>query len=310
MPEVARMTKPGSDRNETVELDWQRDGVDWPNREYSRFLVAGGIRWHVQQAGEGAGLCLLIHGMGASTHSWRRLLPRLSKQVRVVALDLPGHGFTSTPPSSRLSLPGMVASVDQLLSAADCKPDLIVGHSAGAAIACRLVLEGRCSPSLVVSLNGALLPTGGAKTPVLGPLTRRLLKPAAIPNWVARRARRDDVFERLMGETGSTPPVEDLAFYKKLAGSPKHVAAALRMMAHWDSRGLAQELASLGVPLWLVAAEKDGMVPAAHAKRLHEQVPNSRLFTFESLGHLAHEEDPDAIAEIVEDGVREYLVGP
>lgn len=307
MPELARMTESDAQSAEPVELDWRRDGASWPNREYSSFIVAGGIRWHIQRAGEGPALCLLLHGMGASTHSWRRLLPSLSKKVRVLALDLPGHGFTSTPPSERLSLPGMVASVDQLLTTLESKPDLIVGHSAGAAIACRLVLERRCQPRFVLSVNGALLPTGGARTPILGPLTRRLLKPAAIPNWVARRARQERVFDRLMGETGSTPPAEDLAVYRKLAGSPKHVAAALRMMAHWDSRGLAAELASLGVPLWLVASGRDGMVPAAHARRLHQQLPDSRLFCFDSLGHLAHEEDPDAIAKIVFDGIQEYV---
>jgi hypothetical protein len=62
-------------------LDWASDGADWPNRDASRFVDAGGLRWHVQVAGSGPVL-LLMHGTAASTHSfaalcrcWRSALP-------------------------------------------------------------------------------------------------------------------------------------------------------------------------------------------------------------------------------------------
>lgn len=91
----------------TESLDWLRDGADWPHRDASRFVVAGGVRWHVQIAGDGPPL-LLLHGSGASTHSWRDLLPLLARTHTVIAPDLPGHAFTSTPPAHTLSLPGMM----------------------------------------------------------------------------------------------------------------------------------------------------------------------------------------------------------
>ena len=65
-------------------LDWQRDGADWPNRASSRMVRAGGLTWHVQVAGSGPVL-LLVHGTGASTHSWRDLLPLLATGHTVVA---------------------------------------------------------------------------------------------------------------------------------------------------------------------------------------------------------------------------------
>jgi magnesium chelatase accessory protein len=57
-------------------LDWAKDGADWPNREASRFVDAAGMRWHVQVMGQGPVL-LLLHGTGASTHSWRDVMPLL-----------------------------------------------------------------------------------------------------------------------------------------------------------------------------------------------------------------------------------------
>ena len=88
--------------------DWDEDGRDWPNREASRVVSAGGLRWHVQVLGTGPTL-LLVHGTGAATHSWRDLAPRLARRFTIVAPDLPGHGFTSSPGDDRMSMPAMAA---------------------------------------------------------------------------------------------------------------------------------------------------------------------------------------------------------
>ena len=123
-------------------LVWSRDGADWPNRDSSSFVEAAGIRWHVQRMGEGPPL-LLIHGTGAATHSWRGLLPLLAQHFSVIAPDLPGHGFTQSPPAHRLSLPGMAADIGALLRKLEVRPEIAVGHSAGAAILARMCLAGR-----------------------------------------------------------------------------------------------------------------------------------------------------------------------
>ena len=81
-------------------LLWERDGRQWPHREASSFTEAAGLRWHVQTMAPpapGAPTVWLLHGTGASTHSWRGLLPRLAQNFRVLAIDLPGHGFTGMP---------------------------------------------------------------------------------------------------------------------------------------------------------------------------------------------------------------------
>ena len=60
-------------------LHWETDGAAWPHREASRFVVAGGCRWHVQVMGAvDAPALWLLHGTGASSHSWRALLPLLA----------------------------------------------------------------------------------------------------------------------------------------------------------------------------------------------------------------------------------------
>eukprot|EP01035_Chromulina_nebulosa_P062926 gene62926-86075_t len=102
---------------------WENDGRDWPNRIASRFLRAGGMRWHVQVMGTGPAL-LLVHGTGAATHSWRDLAPILAERFTVIAPDLPGHGFSDCPPAHLLSLPAMAQGLASLLGVKNIDRDM------------------------------------------------------------------------------------------------------------------------------------------------------------------------------------------
>ncbi len=280
-------------------LDWQRDGRDWPNRDYSRFVTAGGLTWHVQSAGDGPAL-LLIHGTGSSTHSWRRLFPLLAERFSVLAIDLPGHGFTTAPAAHRLSLSGMAGAVANLLATLKMTPDVAVGHSAGAAILARLCLDRAINPKFIVSLNGAFLPFGGIAGKVFSPLAKVLATTSLAPNIFAARASNRAVIDRLIGETGSVIEDEDAACYWRLARSPGHVAAALAMMANWDLSTLLTEMRLLPVPLDLVVGERDKTVLPSVAARVKKEAPEARIVTLPGLGHLAHEESPGLIFSHIE----------
>ena len=127
-------------------LQWDVDGRDWPNRAWSRFVTVGQVRWHVQVSPGARDTVLLVHGTGASTHSWRGLARLLAKHYRVVAMDLPGHGFSAGLPAGQASLPAIARELRALLEHLGLEPGLAVGHSAGAAIVVRMVLDGAIEP--------------------------------------------------------------------------------------------------------------------------------------------------------------------
>jgi len=285
-------------------LHWTRDGREWPNREASRFVHAAGLRWHVQTMGRGPSV-LLIHGTGASTHSWAGLAPRLAEDFSVVAPDLPGHGFTDLPRHRRLSLAFMADAVAGLVEALGETPRLVVGHSAGAAILARICLDGRVEPAALLSLNGALLPLPGLQGHLFAPMARLLATTSLVPRLFAWRARNPAVVDRLMEQTGSTIDAGGRALYARLARDPDHVAAALAMMAHWNLEALERDLPQLRPALTLVAASRDRMIRPSHARRVERMVPGSRLVLLHGVGHLAHEERPDEIAGMVRDMARD-----
>jgi magnesium chelatase accessory protein len=278
-------------------LAWDIDGADWPHREASVFVDAGGLRWHVQRMGAGPSL-LLLHGTGAATHSWRGLLPLLAEQFDVIAPDLPGHGFTTGAVPQRLSLPGMAADVAALLRKVDVTPEVVVGHSAGAAIAARMCLDGRIAPNLLVSLNGAFLPFGGIAGHLFSPLAKLMVMNALVPRLFARQAAAPGAVERLLDNTGSHIDPTGVMLYRKLVRNPDHVAGALRMMANWRLEPLVHDLPKLQSRLLLVAAANDRSVSPDVAGRVRDLVPGAVQAPVPG-GHLVHEEDAQGIAELI-----------
>ena len=292
-----------------VKPSWNIEGLGWPNREASRFVEAGGLRWHVQIMGEGPAL-LLLHGSGAATHSWRDILPILARDFTVIALDLPGHGFTQTPNGAGLSLPGMAKSVTALLDALNAHPVAAIGHSAGAAIALRLRLAGRIGERGVVSINGALQPFPGAAGHIFPALAKLLfLNPFAVQTF-AWRASRPGAIARLLEGTGSKIDAAGLDFYSRLLRTTGHIAGALGMMAGWDLVPLVADLPDLKQPLTLVVAERDHAVPPRVADAVKAILPWATLVRIPRLGHLAHEEAPDRAVEIIRAALIEPLPPP
>lgn len=278
---------------------WEREGVEWPNRALSCFVAAGGLSWHIQEAGAGPAL-LLVHGTGAATHSWAGLLPLLADHYRVLAMDLPGHGFTSSPPPAQLSLTGMADAVAALLDELRFAPDICVGHSAGVAILARLCLDDRIHPHLLISLSGALLPLRGLAGRWFSPAAKLFARSSLVPRFFARGARKDPrSVERMVDGTGSRLRKDEIALYRLLISYPGHLAAALNMMANWDLEPLTRELPQLRTRLALVSFGKDLMVPPTEAMRVKRLVPSAEHHALKGFGHLAHEEDPAVILDLI-----------
>lgn len=281
-------------------LDWEEDGKDWPHREVSRFIEAGGLRFHVQIMGEGP-TALLLHGTGAATHSFADLMPILAKRFTVIVPDLPGHGFTEAPTYEGLSLPAMAEALGDLLGDIEARPELVVGHSAGAAILARMSLDRIVEPKLLVSLNGAILPLHGVPGHIFAPLARLFVQSGFMSRLFAWRARNTDLVNRLMRDTGSELRPDQLKQYTRLAGSTEHIEAAIGMMANWDLKALEPDLNQLEPSILMITGGGDRMISPSQSLRLRRILPEARLEILADLGHLAHEEAPDRVADLILD---------
>jgi magnesium chelatase accessory protein len=271
--------------------DWARWQGRWPNAARSSFVEAGGLRWHVQRAGQGPAI-LLVHGTAGATHAWRDVLPVLAERHTVIAPDLPGHGFTAPPAQpSALALPGMAAALGALLEALGLRPRVVVGHSAGAAVLVRMALDGALPEAqLLVGLNAALVAPPALARTLAGPLFRGLFASARLAGLVARIAQPAGITEALLRSTGSRLDAEMIACYEALLASPVHVRSALTMMANWDVPAVLRDVHALRLPTLLLAGDDDRWIPASQTARVLRYLPGAQLERVAGQGHLMHEE--------------------
>ena len=156
----------------------------------------------------------------------------------------------------------MARAVGDLLTELVVAPDVIVGHSAGAAIAIRMVLDGLAAPRAIVGLDAALLPFPGLAAKLFPTLARMLFVNPFAPHIFAQIARAPGETGRfLKRSTGSAIDARGVDLYARLFATPAQCAAAITMMADWDLDSLARDLPRLAVPLLLAHGTADAAIP-------------------------------------------------
>ena len=280
-------------------MRWPQDAKDWPLAQCSRQVLHRPHRWHIQEAGEGA-LILLIHGAGGATQSFRGVFPILAQTNRVIAVDLPGQGFTQLGAQQRCGLDHMSEDLLSLCRNQGWAPDLIVGHSAGVAIALRMWELGMIPKRGIVGINAAL----GNFRGVAGWLFPIMAKALAVTPFSASifaSTTTPASIRNLVKGTGSQLDQEGLDLYYRLAKDKGHVDATLSMMSQWSLDGLLARLDKVDCPVHLITGLSDKAVPPHVSTDAVRTLTNARLTELPNLGHLAHEEDPETIAQLILD---------
>jgi magnesium chelatase accessory protein len=273
-------------------MDWQAHRQTWPHAELSRFVPAGGVRWHVQQAGQQGPRVLLIHGTGASGHTWRDLLRPLAEHAQVWMVDLPGHGFSSLASGQGMSMPGMATSLHALMQSLEVPVDVFIAHSAGAAIAAQMVIAQQLTPQALIGINPAWLPLPGLAGLLFPPAAKLLALTPFVPQWFAKQASGPGMLEKLLDGTGSVLDQAGKALYAELVADPEHAQGALKMMAAWDLSQGAHTLRQLRCPVHMLVGERDRAVPPAQAQQALGLLADGHLESWPGFGHLVHEEAP------------------
>lgn len=287
-------------------MDWASLRDTWPNSHLSHFVPAAGVRWHVQQAGSQGPRVLMLHGTGASAHTWRDCLLPLASEAQVMAIDLPGHGFSSLAPAGGMSLPGMARGIGELLAVLQWPVEVFIGHSAGAAIAMQMVLEQGLQPRALMGVNPAWLPLPGLAGVLFPPVAKLLSLTPLVPRWFAQQASSPGMLEKLLESTGSRLDARGQALYASLVASPSHAEGALKMMAAWDLSTGAAQLRRLRCPVHVWVGDKDRTVPPMQAQEAMALLSQGTLTTWRDVGHLLHEEEPTRFVA----GVQWQLAGP
>ena len=276
--------------------------ANWPFRTASRHVASKPHLWHVQDMGSGPTL-LLIHGAGGATHSFRHLIPVLTRTHRVIAIDLPGQGFTVLGAKSRCGLNPVADDIKALCSQENWQPSAAIGHSAGAAIALRLaeIMPLRA----VIGINAALGKFDGIAGWFFPAMARILALTPMVAQVFSKYAGTPAQVHQLLTSTGSKIDAAGEAQYLHLLRMPSHVDATLAMMAQWNLDGLLGRLHLQSVPCLLITSSGDRAVPPSVSQKAAAMMPQAKLVDLPGHGHLVHEEAADTVAALI----GSYLTG-
>jgi len=248
---------------------------------------------------------VFVHGLGGQWQNWLENLPRVARERRVLALDLPGFGLTPEP-SWRITISGYGRAVDRFCERLDLGPVALVGNSMGGFVAAETAIQvpGRVSRLVLVSAAGIssadvvrtpILAAGRVATAIAANTAARYRELAARPlsrhlslALVARHPRllrADFAYEGLFKGAGK-------------AGFDD----ALRACLEYDFR---ERLPEVGCPTLIVWGADDAIIPVRDAEEFERLISDSRKVVMRDTGHVPMAERPEAFNDLLVDFLAE-----
>lgn len=255
--------------------------------EDSGFLTLQGMLVHYRRTGKGIPI-LLLHGTGASLHTWEEWTKILAPYAEVVSVDLPGFGLTGSKPDRDYSSFAYVRFLEEFTAALKLDSFYLAGNSLGGAIAWNYALTHPEQVRKLILLDAAGFPRQGKD-----PLPIRLAKLPLIANAMTRITPKSLVRKSLIDVYGEDKKItpELVGRYFELLLHPGNreafVDRAKLTLTHDTAR-----LSQLKIPVLIQWGALDTWIPSSDGERFKSLIPGAQLKIYPGLGHVPMEEDP------------------
>jgi pimeloyl-ACP methyl ester carboxylesterase len=286
-------------------LAMRRGDIPYPQLEQryadaqSRYVdLPSGVRMHYRDQGRRDGpALLLVHGFGASLHTWEPWVRELGDAYRVVSVDLPGFGLTRTPEGFALGTEAYVTALEQFAAAHGLDRFVVAGNSMGGAAAWSYALAHPERVQALVLVNSAGWPrpaSAGERPPLIfallaNPLGRALLRDIDTTPMVRSGLRSAFADDRQV-----TEPM--VARYVELSRAPGRRDQILNSRQPRDRADVPERLKAISAPTLVMTGQADGVIPAAQSRRFAEGIPGAKLILYPGVGHVPQEEIPERSA--------------
>ena len=275
--------------------------TDWPYRENSKMINIDDFLWHVQifkKNRQNRPLFLLIHGTGGAVHSWHEMVEVLHNEADLILVDLPGHGFTQESHNNDYSLSRISSLLKRLLAILNInRINLVIGHSAGAALAIELSIKNNLQQITgLIGINPSLVPPPVSYNLLLNPWVSPLVASTGFTSILSFVTKKTPLIENLLTSTGSQLNSNQKKLYKKIFLQDKHLKGAIKFMASTDLLYLLSKSKHLKTNTTFIIGKQDPWVKVNPLKKIIAQnFPNSKIIE-NTGGHLMHETCPKKIS--------------
>jgi pimeloyl-ACP methyl ester carboxylesterase len=282
-------------------LNWQPDRSADSLRDRwakppSQFLRIDGVQAHVRDVGprDDQFPIILIHGTGASLHTWEGWVAALSPKRRVITVDMPGFGMTGPDPASDYTNVRYVRFVIALADALNVQRFVIGGNSMGGEIAWEVAAAHPARVQKLILVDAGGYPFVSRSVPIgfriariplinkIGEVTLpRALVAASVRNVYGNPAV---VTEELIDR------------YAELTLREGNRRALNKRFKQMPAGANAAAVLQIKTPTLILWGGQDRLIPPEMGRRFAQEIAGSQLVIFENLGHVPQEEDPAATA--------------
>ena len=259
-------------------------------REKGRLIEIGGRKVYCLSAGQGPPV-FLLHGLGASSYSWRHVWPELAKSHCVHSIDWPGCGRSDKPMDFDYSPDGYTRTLLALMDRLEARQAHLVGNSMGGVVSLFTALR---HPERIASLTLVGTPTYPESRPgdlwaLRWPVVGRLLE-WSLGAWTVRWAARQTFIDR---SVITAELVREYSAALRSPGGRRAVAGFIRNAIPADSQALIDSYPTMAHRTLILWGEKDCLVKRPSVERLASELPHSRLVMLAGCGHAPQEERPE-----------------
>lgn len=254
----------------------------------SRFIDINGLRVHYRDQGEGRAV-ILLHGTGASLHTWDGWVRELAGRYRVIRMDLPAFGLTGPTEEGDYSMAFYTAFLKDFLDKTGVESCVLAGNSLGGRIAWNFSWMHPDRVDKLILIDPAGMPR---KTPtpfvlkIAGnPLLKHILKHAALRGLVEKSLRE------VYGDPEKvTPELIDRYYELSLRPGAREAFGRRAALLYRDN---TDKLSEIKIPVLILWGEKDAWIPVEDAELFKNRLVDAEVIVYPGLGHVPMEEAPE-----------------
>ena len=270
----------------------------------SAFLEMDGLQVHYRDEGKPADTLpiVLLHGTGASLHTFDEWAAELSQAHRVVRMDLPAFGLTGPFPDRDYSIEHYVAFLESFLSAKGIDHCVLGGNSLGGLIAWRFALKKPAMVDKLILIDAAGYPRQTKSEPIAFTIARIPVLNQILTFITPRFVVRSSIENVYADKSKVTKELID-RYYDLTLRAGNRQAFVDRMQVDVDASPVG-EIKNIQQPTFILWGAEDALIPPESAYRFQEDLTNDTLVILPNVGHVPMEESPVESLVLVADFIQ------
>ena len=256
--------------------------------QFSRFVRIDGMDVHYRDEGIGQ-VIVLLHGTGASLHTWDKWTKELKKNYRVIRLDLPAYGLTGPHPENKYLISDYSNFLDSFIELLQIEDFILSGNSLGGAIAWFYASEHQDKIKLLTLLNPSGFENKNKESPLVfklakTPIINKLLR-YVTPRFFIKNTLKEVYYDKTKLTDKKIDTYRDMI----LRENNRESFINRSLIKHQD---YTSRLKYISIPTQIIWGNEDAWIPVSNAILFEKEMPNTVVDIMQKTGHIPMEEKP------------------